>query len=147
MMMLRSLLVATLLAAPAAAKAPTMHATGHATAGIGSSAAYVSVHNAGAADRLLGAASPAATKVTIHATSNVGGVSRMRPAGAIPIAAGKMIMMKPGGLHIMLSGLKAPLRPGATLPLILRFEKAGTVNVRLPVRAPGSAPTGNHHGH
>jgi copper(I)-binding protein len=73
----------------------------------------------------------------------------MRAAGAVPVAAGGMITMKPGGLHIMLTGLKAPLRPGTKLPIILRFEKAGLVRASLPVLPPGAQGpgTGGHHGH
>lgn len=138
------------LSVPAAAKAPTHHVSGHASAGIASSAAYVSIHNAGpGADRLIGASSSAARSTTIHTSSNVGGVSRMRSAGPLAIAEGKMLRMAPGGIHIMLVGLKAPLRPGSRLPLTLRFEKAGAVSVSLPVTPPGSGnPSGaGHHGH
>jgi copper(I)-binding protein len=57
--------------------------------------------------------------------------------------------MKPGGLHIMLMGLKAPLRPGSRLPVTLRFEKAGLVRANLPVLSPGAqAPAAeSHRGH
>ena len=137
------------LAAPAVAKAPGLHVSGWARAGIGSSAAYVSVHNGGAADRLIGASSPAAADVSVHDSQNVGGVMRMRAAGAVPVAAGGGIAMKPGGLHIMLMGLKAPLKPGTKLPVTLRFEKAGLVRASLPVLPPGAQgpAAGGHHGH
>lgn len=141
---------ALLLGAPVMAKAPDLHVSGWARAGIGSGAAYVSVHNGGrSADRLIGASSPAARQVSIHDSRNVGGVMRMRAAGPIAIAPGGMITMKPGGLHVMLSGLKAPLRPGTKLPLTLRFEKAGAVQVSLPVKPPGAsgAEAASHHGH
>ncbi len=137
------------LAVPAAAKAPALHVSGWARAGVGSSAAYVSVHNGGAADRLIGASSPAAASVSVHDSQNNGGVMRMRAAGAVPVASGGMISMKPGGLHIMLSGLKAPLKPGSKLALTLRFEKAGLVRASLPVLPPGaqSPAAGGHGGH
>jgi copper(I)-binding protein len=145
------LLVATAaLSVPAVAQAPSLHVSGWARAGSSSSAAYVTVHNAGrAADRLIGASSPVAARVSVHDSRNVGGVLRMRAAGAFPIAPGASIAMKPGGLHVMLSGLKAPLRPGTKLPLVLRFEKAGLVRASLPVQAAGAqgpAPE-VHHGH
>jgi copper(I)-binding protein len=142
-------LAAALLAAPAIAKAPALHVSGWARAGVSSSAAYVSVHNGGAADRLLGASSPAASQVSIHDSQNRGGVMRMRVAGVVPVAAGGSLAMKPGGLHIMLMGLKAPLRPGSRLPVTLRFEKAGLVRANLPVLSPGAqAPAAeSHRGH
>lgn len=143
------LIGALLFAVPAAAKAPGLHLSGWARAGVGSSAAYVSVHNGGAADRLLGASSPAAASVTIHDSQNAAGVMRMRAAGAVRVASGGSIAMKPGGLHVMLSGLKAPLRPGTRLPLTLRFEKAGSVSASLPVLPPGAQgpDASTHHGH
>lgn len=145
-----SLLFAGALAiAPAAAKAPAVHVGGYAQAGLRSSAAYLDIHNGQAvADRLLSVSSPAAASVSVHRTSNDGGVSRMRAAGAVPIAPDGRVVMKPGGLHVMLTGLKAPLRPGSRLPLTLRFARAGAVSVSLPVVAPGAAPgQGQHHGH
>jgi len=143
-------LLAIAATAPAMAKAPDLHLSGWARAGATSSAAYVSVHNGGrSADRLIGASSPAARQVSIHDSRNVGGVMRMRAAGPLAIAPGKMIEMKPGGVHVMLSGLKAPLRPGTKLPLTLRFEKAGAVQVSLPVKPPGTSggQAADHHGH
>ena len=136
------------LAAPAVAQAPALHVSGWARAGVGSSAAYVSVHNGGAADRLIGASSPAAASVSVHDSQNSGGVMRMRPVGALRVAAGGRLAMKPGGMHVMVMGLKAPLRPGTRLPLTLRFERAGNVQVSLPVLPPGSSgPKGDHRGH
>lgn len=143
------LAAAIALAAPATAQAPALHVSGWARAGVGSSAAYVSVHNGGPADRLIGASSPAAASVSVHDSQNSNGVMRMRAAGAVPVAAGGMITMKPGGLHIMLSGLKAPLRPGTKLSVTLRFEKAGLVQASLPVLPPGAQgpAAGGHRGH
>lgn len=142
-------LAAVLIGAPAVAKAPAVHVDGWARAGASSSAAYVSIHNGQrSADRLIGASSPAARNVSIHDSRMAGGVMRMRAAGALPIAAGGRIEMKSGGLHVMLMGLKAPLRPGTKLPLTLRFERAGNVQVSLPVLPPGSTgPKNAHHGH
>jgi copper(I)-binding protein len=145
-----SLFATLALAVPAAAKAPALHVGGWARAGAGSAAAYVSVHNGGrAADRLVGASSPLAARVTIHDSENVDGVMRMRAAGALPVAAGGRLAMKPGGLHVMLMGLKAPLRPGTKLPIVLRFEKAGLIRASLPVLPPGAqGPTAeDHHDH
>jgi copper(I)-binding protein len=153
-MVIRSLLLPlaafVAVATPVAAQAPNLHVSGWARAGVGSAAAYVSVHNGGrAADRLVGASSPLAERVSIHDSQNVGGVMRMRAAGPVSVAAGGSLAMKPGGLHVMLMGLKAPLRPGTKLPIVLRFEKAGLVRASLPVLPPGAqGPAAEyHHGH
>lgn len=138
-----------LIALPAGAKAPALHVSGWAGAGLSSSAAYLTIHNGGtAADRLLSVSSPAARSVSVHQSSMAGGVMRMRAAGPVSIAAGGQVAMKPGGLHVMVMGLKSPLRPGGRLPLTLRFARAGSMQVNLPVMRSGSQPMdGTHHGH
>lgn len=134
---------AALLAAPlSAAPKQALHVDGWARATVPaqtSSAAYLSIHNAElTGDRLLSVSTAAAAKASVHQTSTAGGMVRMRSAGAVPIAAGAMVEMKPGGLHVMLTGLKAPLQAGKRLPLTLRFARAGTLKISVPIRAQGS---------
>ncbi len=105
-------------------------------------AGYLTVTNAGKApETLLGAASPAADKVEAHLMSMAGGVMSMRPvSGGLAIAPGATVELKPGGYHLMLIGLKAPLKPGDRAPLTLNFARAGKVQVELavgPMGAPG----------
>ncbi len=57
----------------------------------------------------------------------------MEPVEALDLAPGQTVEMKPGGLHIMLMGLKAPLKKGGKLILELSFEKAGKITVEVPV--------------
>jgi copper(I)-binding protein len=108
-------------------------------------AAYVSVMNhGGEADRLVSAATPAARAADIHMTEVVDGVMKMKAAGPLDIPAMGTIEMKPGGYHIMLIGLKAPLRKGDEIEITLSFEKAGEVAVKVPV---GDVAQGGHdHG-
>ena len=63
-----------------------------------------------------------------------GGAMTMRPVAAIAIAADASTVLKPGGYHIMLIDLKAPLKAGESIPLILTFEKAGTIRTTAVVR-------------
>jgi len=124
-------------------------------------AAYVTIANrGGTADRLVAARSPVAGRVEIHTHDMSGGVMRMRKLDGVAVAAGSAFRFEPGGHHLMLIGLAAPLREGQHFPLALRFEKSGwtefTVRV-LGVGAQGlgsdpggaeSAPMGGHrHGH
>ncbi|WP_439540633.1 copper chaperone PCu(A)C [Sphingomonas sp.] len=102
------------------------------------------------ADRLISARSPAAAKVEIHTMSMDGGIMRMRPVPAgLPVPAGGKLELKPGGYHIMLIGLKAPLKRGALVPLTLRFEHAGSKTVQLKVEAvtygTGAGDAHKHH--
>lgn len=109
--------------------------------------AYLSVTNTGGAmDRLVGASSPAAERAELHNHEMEGNIARMRPVTAIDLPPGKTAELKPGGLHIMLIGLKEPIRMGKPVPLTLRFEKAGTVEVELAVESAG-ATAPDHRGH
>ncbi len=101
--------------------------------------AFVRIANGGAGDRLLSASSPAAIAVELHTMSMDGEVMKMRQVEAIEVPAGKTVELKPGGLHLMFMGLKAPLKAGSTVPLTLKFEKAGELSVTVPVaqQAPG----------
>jgi len=99
------------------------------------SAAYFTIRNGGpASDVLLGVASPAAQQSELHRTSSEQGMARMRPAGEIQIGAGQTLTAEPGGLHVMLKGLHAPLLQGAKVPLDLTFRHAGTIAVEITVR-------------
>ncbi|MBX9715353.1 MAG: copper chaperone PCu(A)C [Burkholderiaceae bacterium] len=97
---------------------------------------YLKLANKGAADRLVSASSPAAGAVEIHTMSMEGDVMKMRQVDAIELATGQTVELKPGGYHLMLMGLKAPLKAGDKLPLTLKFEKAGEVVVTINVEEP-----------
>jgi copper(I)-binding protein len=102
-----------------------------------SGAAYFSIENRGSTlDKLISISSPIAKSVQIHTMSMEGGVMKMREADGIEIKPSSKIIMQPGnGYHIMLIGLKQPLKPGDKFPLTLTFEKAG--KLRVPVVVEG----------
>ena len=99
--------------------------------------AFLKIQNVGGADRLLSASSSAAGMVQLHSMAMEGDVMKMREVEAIDLPAGKTVELKPGGLHLMLMGLKSPLKEGSKVPLTLKFEKAGEVKVEVPVAAKG----------
>lgn len=106
---------------------------------------YLSIHNTGTtADRLLGGSMPGAAAVEVHEMRMDGDVMRMRELKALDIPAGRLVKLEPGGLHLMLTGLKAPLKIGDKLPLELRFEKAGAIAVVLHVQSK-PAPAADAH--
>ncbi len=111
------------------------------------SAAYLILRNKGsAADQLLSASAPVAESVELHTVVKDGDVMRMRPVAAIEVAPGATTVLQPGGFHIMLIGLKAPLKQGDRFPLELNFAKAGKQKVEVMVGAPGAAHgTGHRH--
>ena len=100
-------------------------------------AVYVTIENKGGADdRLTGAASDNAAMAMIHQNELVDGVAKMRMAGEINIPANDKIEMKPGGTHIMLEGLRAPLKTGDTFDLVLRFRNSKDQTVTVSVLKP-----------
>ncbi len=110
---------------------------------------FLTIVNTGPADRLTGVASAASGKAELHESIDDNGVMKMRPVAGIDIPAGGTVKLAPGGYHIMLMGLKQALTAGASLPVTLRFEKAGTVEVAASVVRPGAgapAARGMDHG-
>jgi periplasmic copper chaperone A len=113
------------------------------------------IRNTGAvADRLLSASTPAAASVEIHRMQMVqggqGDVMQMRAVPALEIPAGATVAMKhgtPDGYHLMLVGLKAPLKDGDRFPVTLTFEKAGTHEVKVWVQTPRSLDNDSTHKH
>lgn len=96
---------------------------------------YLQVQNTGKApDRLLAVSAGVAASVELHTMSMDGDVMRMRELDGIDVPAGQKVELKPGGLHIMFMGLKAPLKAGDTFPATLKFQKAGDVKVTVTVR-------------
>jgi copper(I)-binding protein len=69
----------------------------------------------------------------VHQTELVDGVASMRMAGEINVPAGSRIEMVPGGTHIMLEGLRAPLKTGDSFDLVLKFRKSGDRKVKVDV--------------
>lgn len=114
-------------------------------------AVYLSVVSNGSADRLLGATTPVADKVQFHSVSEENGVSRMREMHAVDIAPGGKVTFSPGGMHIMLVGLKQPLKQGDTFLITLTFEKAGKRRLTVPIAGVGAMHDGDMpammHGH
>ena len=96
--------------------------------------------------RLVRAESPAAGVTEVHEMKMEGDVMKMRPVTALALPAGRTVELKPGGYHVMLLDLKAPLMKDSTVPLTLVFQDAkgseSRLDLSLPVgtSAPGAAP-------
>lgn len=140
---MRAALAALLIAAPAAAQTRAgdiviTDARSRETPPLGKvGAAYFTLTNTGkSADRLLGGSTPAAAELQIHEVLNTDGVMRMRQLEqGLALPPGQTVKAAPGGIHLMLMGLKRPLKAGATVPVTLRFERAGPVAVTFKVVA------------
>jgi len=108
--------------------------------GASTGAAYLTVSNSGSqTERLSCATSAAAAKCQIHEMAMDNGVMKMRPVeGGLEIKPGQTVTLKPGGYHLMLEGLKAPLKAGDTLQATLAAGGSASVNVDFPVAAIGA---------
>lgn len=97
--------------------------------------------------KLVKAESPAAAMVEIHNMSMKDGVMSMSAVNALDIPAGKVVDLKPGGYHIMLMQLKAPIKAGDAVPVTLTFEDAAKKQRTLTVSAKGQTKDAQTHQH
>jgi copper(I)-binding protein len=100
-------------------------------------AAYLTIESAGQ-DRLTGVSTPVAGKAELHEMSMQGDVMKMRSLAAMDLPAGRAVVLKPGGTHIMFTGLKGPLRAGESFPLTLEFEMAGKREINVTIEKAGA---------
>lgn len=115
---------------------------------------FMVIANAGTTpDRLLGGSTPVAKALQVHEMTMDHGVMRMREVTAgLAVPAHGTLELKPGSYHLMLVGLKAPLKKGTRIPATLRFAHAGAVKVEFAVEAidfagPAATTAGMHDGH
>lgn len=105
------------------------------------------------ATQLVGISTPVAGVAEVHEMKMEGDVMKMRALPSLDLPAGKKVDLKPGGYHIMLMDLKAPLAKDSTVPVTLLFKDAKGVQskleLKLPVAtaAPGAAGAAAEHKH
>ena len=109
-------------------------------------AAYMTLESA-SPDALVAVSSPIADRLELHTHVQDAGVMKMMPIEQVTLDPGKQVEMKPGGIHVMMMGLKRPLTEGEMFPLTLTF-KSGKREVEVRVEKPGaSAPSQGGHKH
>jgi hypothetical protein len=86
-------------------------------------------------DRLLKLATPVAAKAEVHRTEVLDGIARMREVAVLHVDAGQTLTFEPGGMHVMLVGLRKPLVAGMSYDLDLLFEVAGPRKIKVAVRS------------
>ena len=100
---------------------------------------------------LVGLSSPAAAVSEVHEMKLEGDVMRMRAIASLALPAGKTVELKPGGYHLMLMDLKAPLKADTRVPLTLVLRDAQgaqrLVQLQVPVSARAPAGAASHAGH
>ncbi len=85
--------------------------------------------------KVVAASSPIADVVEVHEMKMVDGVMRMRAVDALPLPAGQAVALKPGSYHVMLMGLKNPIKAGETVPLSLTVEGEDKQRTTVEIRA------------
>jgi hypothetical protein len=107
---------------------------------------YLTITDAGAQDTLTGVTTSVAAAADLHQSIDDHGVMKMRAVAALPIEPGEPVKLAPGGYHIMLTGLKQPLKQGDSFPVTLSFAKAGQVTATATVEKAGATMQGTDHG-
>ncbi|MDP5071764.1 MAG: copper chaperone PCu(A)C [Congregibacter sp.] len=106
-------------------------------------AVYLEIHNLSSAElSVLGVTSDAGM-ASLHETRTEGGQSSMRPVSSLALSAGETLVMEPGGLHIMLMGLKTTPPEGSTVRVCVQTS-AGEICTDAPVRH-GAPSAHDHH--
>ena len=101
-------------------------------------AVYLTIQNTGSSmDHLVEGDTPIAEGVELHQSVLAGEVVRMRRVEKLTLPPGELVELRPGGLHLMLLGLRTSLNPGDTFPLTLRFQRAAPAFLLVPVVGPG----------
>lgn len=110
---------------------------------------YLTIVNTGSEpDRLLGGTAEIAEAVEVHEMKMEGGVMKMRPlTEGLEIPAGATVKLEPGGFHLMLAKLGGAIVEGESVPVTLRFERAGTVELEFAVAPLGAREMPGHGGH
>ncbi len=87
--------------------------------------------------KLVAASSPVAGVTEVHEMKMDGDIMKMRAVqGGLDLPAGKTVELKPGGYHVMLMDLKAPLAKDSTVPLTLVFKDAKGVQSKVELKVP-----------
>ena len=98
--------------------------------------------------RLVGASSPVAGVTEVHEMKMEGDIMRMRAIAGLDLPAGQTVELKPGGYHVMLLDLKAPLAKDTAVPLTLVFQDAKGAESKLELSVPvGTAAPGAAKAH
>jgi periplasmic copper chaperone A len=110
--------------------------------------AFMVIKNHGDKDvKVLKADNPVSTVTELHTHLNEGGVMKMRPLSAIDIKANSEAVLKPGGMHVMMINLKAPMKEGDMVPITLTFADGSSKQFDARVVRPMAAGMPMEHKH
>lgn len=114
--------------------------------GVPNTAGYFSITNTGSEERVLvGASCAAVKKAELHDHQMVDGMMKMVHQQQVVVPAGHTLTFQPGGLHLMLFGLQAPLKEGQQIPFTLMFANGEQVEVSAVVKSAVAEVDHSHH--
>ena len=107
-------------------------------------AAFLMVSNTGEQDcKLTAASSSYAQKIEFHTHQHIGGMMKMRPVDSVNVVAGGNVAFKPGGLHLMLFGVKPSDK--SSVDINLTTDKCGEIHFSAPLKSIKSKPAKAMH--
>ena len=111
-------------------------------------AGYLKLRSTDAA-ALVGIRTPVTPEAAVHEMSMQGGIMKMRPIKRLTLPAGRLVELKPGGYHVMLTNLTKPLKEGEKVPLTLTIERQdkGREEIEITAEVRSAAPGGSVHEH
>jgi len=99
--------------------------------------AFMVIKNNGDKDvKVLKADNPVSRVTELHTHLNEGGVMKMRLVPAIEVKAKGEAVLQPGGLHVMMIDLKAPMKEGDVVPITLTFDDGSSKQIEAKVVRP-----------
>ena len=110
-------------------------------------AAFMEINTSSHKDKVISAESDVAERVELHTHIMEKGVMKMREVKHFKLEETGLYTLEPSGDHIMLIGLKKPLKVGETFPLTINFEKYGPVTVNVPVKSLSEKALRHDHKH
>ena len=109
---------------------------------------YLEIQNDGEVDdRLIGVSTPLAERVELHRSTMEDGIHRMEKVDSIALPAGGTVELAPGGLHVMLIGLKFMLMAEEIFPVTLTFEQVGDLTATVAVETRGGSDHSSQDDH
>jgi len=96
---------------------------------------------------IVAVSSPAADSAEMHSMTHDNGMMKMRELEALPLPAKQEVVLGSGGNHIMLTGLKQPLKAGGSVPLTLTVQFADQRREKVAVKAEVKPLTASHDKH
>ncbi len=101
-------------------------------------AAYMKIHNTGAAERILTSVESTSFKhVMLHESTVIDGIAKMLHQDNLKIPAGGNLILQPGSFHLMMPAPDIDLQLGQYVEFSLQLKNGETIAVKAIVKRAG----------